>query len=146
MKALITTLIIIFSSHLTFSQEGEKKEIFDLVEDMPIFPSCAKKKSKVKRESCTNYEIQMFVVKNVRFPSSQFGKGLSGTSYVQYVINKQGIVDQIKIVKGFDHKEGYLFDEEAIKVIKKLPKFLPAMTKGIPQKVQYTMPIRFSEK
>jgi TonB family protein len=57
--------------------------------------------------------------------------------YINFVIEKNGKVSNVTIARGVDK----LIDDEAIRVIKLLPKFIPAKQRGKPVRMQYTVPI-----
>jgi protein TonB len=63
--------------------------------------------------------------------------GIQGKVYVNFVIEKNGKVSNVTIARGVDA----LIDNEAIRVIKLLPKFTPAKQRGKPVRMQYTVPI-----
>ena len=65
--------------------------------------------------------------------------GVEGLVILQFVVNKEGEVSDIAVVK----KLGSGTDEEAIRVAKTLPKFAPAKQNGRPVSFRYTLPVRF---
>ncbi|MDI6833957.1 MAG: energy transducer TonB, partial [Bacteroidales bacterium] len=64
---------------------------------------------------------------------------ISGTVYVQFVVEKDGSISDIKVVRGI----GGICDEEAVRVITKMPNWIPAKQKGIPVRSYYVIPIAF---
>lgn len=64
---------------------------------------------------------------------------ITGKVFVEFVIEKDGSVTNIKVVKGL-HKS---CDEEAIRLISILPKFKPGEQSGIPVRMKMVMPITF---
>ena len=75
--------------------------------------------------------------KNFEFPELARQMGIQGKVYVNFVIERNGRVSSITIARGVDK----LIDDEAIRVIKKLPTFQPAKQRGKPVRMQYTVPI-----
>ncbi|KAA3647571.1 MAG: energy transducer TonB [Bacteroidetes bacterium] len=144
MKKIISIFTLIILCSISYGQD--QKEEFTIVENMPIFKGCEKKKTQSKRDQCTNVELYKFIVKNVRYPKDLFGQGLSGTTYVTFRVDTTGKVIDERIEGKFPGESGYKFDEEALKVVRQIPTMTPGMTKGEPQAVQYTIPVRFSEK
>ena len=61
---------------------------------------------------------------------------------VQFVIMEDGTLDQAKVVRGIDP----LLDEEALRVVKLMPKWKPGTQKGEPVRVKYTVPVVFRLK
>ena len=68
--------------------------------------------------------------------------GIQGKVYVNFVIEKNGRVSSVTIARGVDK----LIDDEAIRIIRKLPRLSPAMNNGKAVRMQYTVPINASLK
>ncbi len=58
---------------------------------------------------------------------------------VNFVVNEDGSISDVKVVRGI----GRGCDEEAMRVVKMMPKWKPGRQKGEPVKVSYTLPISF---
>ena len=107
----------------------EKDEIFVSVEEMPVFPGG---------------EVEMFkyISKNINYPQIDMDAGIEGMVYVSFVVNKQGDVEGVKVLKGVSDS----MNKEAERVIKSMPKWKAGLQRGRPVKVQFTIPIRFRLK
>ncbi len=81
------------------------------------------------------------IIKKVNYPNIAKQAGLEGRVILLAYINEQGVVDDVKIVKGI----GGGCDEEAINAIKKT-KFTLGKNKGVPVKVKLTLAIVFKLK
>ncbi len=79
------------------------------------------------------------IQKAVRYPGRAISNGIEGKLYASFVVNAQGEVVDVKIVKGL----GYGLDEESIRAIKTLPRFIPGKQNGREVSVQYTVPITY---
>lgn len=100
------------------------KEVFVVVETMPIFP----------------YEdVQGWIAKHVKYPKQAVAMGVQGKVFVQFIIEKDGLVSNVKVVKGVDE----LLNKEAIRVIKMMPKWIPGKQREKPVRVSFTLPIYF---
>ena len=66
--------------------------------------------------------------------------GITGTVYVQFVVDQNGEVVDVTVVRGAASKD---LDQEATRVIKALPKWTPGKQTGKPVRVQFTLPIKF---
>lgn len=119
-------------------EEEESDEVlnFAVVESVPIFPGCEKAKNNEERSACFQKEIQKFSYKNFKIPEMARAMGIEGKVYVNFIIEKDGSVSNVTIARGVDK----LLDDEAIRVIKKLPKFTPAKQRGKPVRMIFTMP------
>jgi protein TonB len=80
-----------------------------------------------------------FIADNLKYPSIALEQELQGVVIVRFVVEKDGSVGDVTVRKSLSDE----CDEAAIKVVKKLPKFIPAKSQGNPVRVWYTLPIRF---
>lgn len=110
---------------------------FAVVESVPIFPGCEDASSNDEKKAC--FQKQMFghVRDNFKFPEMARQMGIQGKVYVNFVIEKNGSISNVEVVRGVDP----LLDEEAARVIKQLPDMTPAKQRGKPVRMSFTMPI-----
>lgn len=101
-------------------------KVFDFVEEKPEYEGGMAALSK-------------FLQKNLRYPSRAQRMGIEGTVYVSFIVDQKGEITQVEIVKGIDMS----CDEEAARVIAKMPKWKPGKQSGMAVKVRYMMPIKF---
>ena len=80
-----------------------------------------------------------FLEKNLRYPSQARDEGVQGRVTISFVVEKNGELSNIKVLKGI----GFGCDEEAKRVIAKSPFWKPGIQNGRPVRVAYTMPIFF---
>ncbi len=80
-----------------------------------------------------------FVRENIKYPKIAAEKGIQGNVFVGFIVEKDGSITNIKIVRGKDPS----LDEEALRVTKLMPKWKPAMQRGKPVRCILTMPIIF---
>jgi TonB family protein len=100
--------------------------VFYIVDEMPEFPG---------GEDALRQEIS----RNVKYPVLSQENGVQGKVYVTFVVAKDGSVVDTKIARGVDP----LLDEEALRVVNNLPKWIPGKQDGKPVNVSYTVPINF---
>ena len=84
-------------------------------------------------------EFRFFIQKNLKYPEDAQKKGISGTVYIQFDVDKEGNVRNAKVVRGVDP----WLDAEALRVTKLSPKWTPAEDKGEKVNVRFTFPIVF---
>jgi len=108
-------------------EEQEEAEIFYIVEDMPSF----------KGEGLNGF--RNWVIKNLQYPEIAAENGISGTVYVQFVVEPSGLVNKVTIMRGVDPA----LDKEAIRVVKTSPKWTAGKQRGKPVRVAFTFPIKF---
>ncbi len=99
---------------------------FLFVEKMPEFPG-------------GDQALLSFIAKNVKYPRKARNLHISGRVTIDFVVEKDGSVSQIKLKRGI----GAGCDEEAIRVVGLLPKFSPGKQRGIPVRVHMSVPIVF---
>ena len=105
----------------------EEPEVFLIVEDPPSFPGG---------------EAKMFeyLGKNLKYPPMAKDAGIQGIVYVTFVVLEDGDVTDVKVLRGI----GGGCDEEAIRVVKNMPKWKPGKQRGKAVRVQFNLPIRFT--
>lgn len=79
------------------------------------------------------------IQKSVKYPSLALRNGVEGRIFVSFVVNSQGDVSDVKVVKGL----GSGLDEETIRAVNALPKFIPGKQNGRAVSVAFTVPISF---
>jgi protein TonB len=79
------------------------------------------------------------IQKAVRYPSLALRNGVEGRVFVSFVVNPKGEVTDVKIVKGL----GSGLDEETMRAIKTLPKFIPGKQNGREVSVAFTVPVTY---
>jgi periplasmic protein TonB len=120
-------------------REAVTDEVFTIVEDMPRFRGCEKEKTAQAADECFQRELYKFLSANLRYPAQAKAANLQGKVFVSFVVDKDGSVTDVKVLRGI----GGGCDEEAVRVIKMLPKFTPGKQRGRPAKVMYQLPINF---
>ena len=111
--------------------------MFRLVEDAPIFPGC-EDVTKDERLGCFTDKIQRHVQKNFRYPEAAQEMNIEGKVHVGFRIGKDGYITDVQL-RG-PHK---LLENEAARIIGKLPKMTPGKQRGVPVKVPFNIPINF---
>lgn len=104
-------------------------KIFTAVEISPKFPG-------------GDAELYKTLAQNIRYPEKAIKGNIQGRVTVQFVVEKDGSVGEVKVVRGKDPE----LDKEAVRVVKSLPKFNPGMMNGSPVRCWYTLPITFNLK
>lgn len=107
-------------------EEEEVDEIFTIVEDQPT-------------PDGGMAAFYQYVQKNLKYPAQARRMGIEGKVFVQFVVDKDGSLTEVKAVKGI----GAGCDEEAENVIKSAPKWKPGKQRGRAVKVRMILPITF---
>lgn len=104
-------------------------EVFTIVEEMPSF---------IGGEE----ELYTYLSQNIKFPHLAKDAGIQGLVYVTFIIMEDGTISNARVLRGI----GAGCDEEALRVIKKMPNWKPGKQRGRPVRVQFNMPINFKLK
>ncbi|WP_425234269.1 energy transducer TonB [Ulvibacterium sp.] len=107
-----------------------------VVEVVPIFPGCEQEKDK---RACFNRMILKHVRKTFRYPEISQEMGVQGKVYMNFVIQKDGSIGEVKIARSPDKNLGM----EATRIIDKLPKMTPGKQAGRAVRVPFSIPITF---
>lgn len=83
-----------------------------------------------------------FINYNLVYPLKARNKKKEGTVIVEFIIEIDGTIKNTKIIKGFDKE----CNDEAERVIKSFPKWIPGESNGMKTRVKYTLPITFEIK
>ena len=105
----------------------EESGVFYNPEQYPQFPN--------------NSDIGLFewVQSNLKYPEIAKKNGVQGRVVVQFLIKKDGSIEDVKVYRSRHHA----LDEEAIRIVKTFPKFIPGKRNGVPVDMWYTLPIDF---
>src|SRR5688572_13786760 len=84
--------------------------------------------------------MMAFLAKNIKYPKEAFENRIEGLSIITFVVDHRGYTGNYRILKPL----GYGTDQEAIRVLQTMPKWIPGKRDGKPVKVRYTLPVKFS--
>lgn len=105
----------------------ETDQPYSYVEQMPQFPG-------------GELEMIKFIRLNLRYPPMAQENRITGTVVVNFVVDRDGKITRVKVIRGV----GGGCDEEAVRVISKMPTWSPGKQGGKAVLVSFTVPIRYS--
>ena len=108
-------------------EEFEKNNVLPVAEQMPEFPGGMP-------------ALIEYMQKEMRYPKKCREAGVEGRSLITFVVKKNGKVKNFEVARSSGDK---LLDKEAMRVIKKMPKWKPGMHDGKKVNVLFTLPITF---
>lgn len=115
---------------LVFNSKEDKNEkvdeIFVFVEEMPEFPG-------------GDLALRKYLTNAVKYPVIAQENGIQGKVYVSFIIDESGYITNIELMRGIDSS----LDNEALRVVRTLPKWKPGKQAGKAVKVRYSVPIHF---
>jgi TonB family protein len=83
--------------------------------------------------------LREWVYQYLKYPQSAIRNGIQGTVMIQFIIEKDGKVTDVKVVKGVDEE----LDAEALKVVSASPKWKPGKVSGSKVRSSLTLPVEF---
>ena len=104
----------------------KEEEIFVAVEQQPEFPG-------------GTAALMKWLASNVRYPQMALENGISGRVIVKFVVEKDGSVSGVTLVRGVDKD----LDREAIRVVKSMPKWQPGKNNGQAVRCYFNLPVNF---
>lgn len=87
--------------------------------------------------------LMAFLGKNIQYPIPCVDNGIEGKVYIRFVVEKDGTVSNVVVLKQPAGEGGTLLAKEAVRVVRRLEKFKPATQNGKPVRVYYTLPVTF---
>lgn len=135
MTKLITITIFLFGLSVNAKAQNSAEEnqdtVLTIVEQMPEYPGGMN-------------ALTLYLQKNIKYPKKDRNKGIEGTVYVEFVIDKDGSILLTRVSKMDRNDATQAMKVEAVRVISEMPKWKPGMQRGKNVKVRYTIPIKFS--
>lgn len=105
---------------------NSNEDFFTVVEQQPAYPG--------------GYgEMRKFLAMNIRYPEAAKSTNISGTVYLRFIVETDGSISNIGVDRGI----GGGCEEEAIRVLKMMPGWIPGKQRGKPVRVKFSMPIEF---
>jgi len=105
--------------------------IYEVVDEFPKFPG-------------GDSALMKFLSENVNYPEAAQKAGAQGRFLTKFVVNADGSIVDVEINKDSkSYVENKELEDEAIRVIKLMPKWTPGKVKGKPVRVRFMLPITF---
>ncbi len=126
MYKLITALMLIFIGQASFAQLTDNNKVFVFVEQAPEFPG-------------GDEAIVKFLSQNIVYPKYEQDHNIEGKVLLRFVVMEDGHVDSVTVVRGVSTN----LDNEAVRVVKMLPKFKPGMQQGKAVRTFFNLPVSY---
>lgn len=104
----------------------KEEEIYAAVDVVPEFPGGMP-------------ALMTWLGANVRYPETAQINNVQGRVVVKFVVEKNGSIAQVEVVKGVDKD----LDKEAVRVVSKMPKWSPGKKDGVPVRAYFNLPVTF---
>ncbi len=126
-KLILLVALALFCSTSVMAQTVVvDEEIFLVVENEPEFPGGSD-------------SLYAYIARNIKYPETAKKEKIEGRVFVTFVIEKDGQVSSAKILRDIGGGCG----EEAIRVVKNMPKWKPGTQRGNPVRFQFNLPVSF---
>ncbi|GAA4037596.1 hypothetical protein GCM10022409_23380 [Hymenobacter glaciei] len=125
--------VLLFANQAARAQQQSSpaEPVYVVVDKMPRFKSA----------DSTSVSMLDYLSRTTRYPVGALRDGATGRVYVSFVVNKNGAVEQVKVVKK-GHVE---LNKEALRVVSEMPRWeVPAQKDGQPVSTAFTVPITFN--
>ena len=86
-------------------------------------------------------ELSKHLQENIKYPANALLKGIEGTVYVQFIVEKDGSITNVKVSKGVDEE----LDKEAIRVVSTMPHWKPGKINGVVVRTKNEYPVKFKK-
>ncbi len=114
--------------HKSKHEEDDNRPLV-IAEEMPMFPG-------------GEAAMMEYIQKNIKYPRKERKHGISGTCYVTFVVEADGSLTGVSIIRGV--KDGPGIDAESIRVVSAMPKWKPGKQDGVLKRVQFNLPIKYT--
>jgi TonB family protein len=118
--------VIIITTKKEGIKAGTQEKIYTEVEQNASFPGGQR-------------EMNKFLSKNLKYPEKAQRAYVKGRVFLSFIVKSTGEIDDIQVVKGL----GFGLDEEAIRIVKAMPKWIPGMQSGKKVNSKFNLPISF---
>jgi protein TonB len=104
----------------------EENKVFDVVEQMPSYPGGMG-------------ALMQYLSSNIKYPVIAEENGIQGRVICTFVVERDGSITDVRIAKSVDPS----LDKEAMRVVSKMPRWIPGKQNGSAVRVKYTVPVTF---
>ena len=107
----------------------DDKEKNTNIDELPSFPG-------------GDAKLREWIKKNMKYPSYAKNNGIEGQVLVVFIVEKDGSISNAEVSWGVDPS----LDQEALRIVNKMPKWKPGTQNGVAMRVKYRLPITFTLK
>jgi protein TonB len=131
-RFLFVLVVFMLTKNITHAQNNTSNDSiynFENLDKEPVFNE-------------GNGDLNEFIKKNIMYPKQSRKDQIEGKVYVQFVIEKNGKVTNIKILKGLNED----CNKEVIRIVDKMPRWKPGEKNNQPVRTFFNLPVKFSLK
>jgi len=107
---------------------------------MPRFLGCEDLLGSAEdKKVCADQKMLTFIYQHIKYPKRARLKNIEGMAIIRFVVEKDGTIQELNVLQGITKE----ISKECIRVINKMPAWIPGKVNGEPVRVQFYLPIRF---
>jgi TonB family protein len=114
------------SMKLNSGKELHNDSIYFMADEMPRFPG-------------GDDSLMAYLKANIHYPPAALASRKEGKVIVSFIIGRNGMPSHVKLIRGI----GNGCDEEALRLVRTMPKWIPGKVKGKDVRVQFNLPVKF---
>ncbi len=155
-KLLFLSLTMLLANGLLFGQllpqspaappaAVDNDEVYKVVETRPLFSSItcdSLDRKTTERIDCAAKALHDYLYEHLNYPEIARKNGVEGTVYANFIIEKDGSITNIKIVRDIGAGCG----DAVLELLSKMPKWVPAMQRNKVVRIQQMLPVKFMLK
>ncbi|MGI9159409.1 MAG: TonB family protein [Saprospiraceae bacterium] len=84
--------------------------------------------------------LLQYLMEEVQYPKSALENGITGVAVVRFVVNKEGVVQDVQLLKD----PGGGCGQEAVRAVQAMSSWIPGFHDDQPGKVRYSLPVKFN--
>lgn len=125
-KLPILIILTVFTFNSIAQNSESNEEPMDFAENDPQFPG-------------GDDSMRIYIQENISYPEEARKLGEQGVVYVQFIVEKDGSLSNVKVVRGVSES----LDAESVRVVKSMPNWIPGEQDGKKVRVRFTLPISY---
>lgn len=141
MKRILTSLFVLFS----LSGWAQSDSLLPPPIDIETLPSNDGSLTRVEKQPQFpggEQALVDYMKENLRYTENMRKAQMAGTVQVAFTITAKGELENVRVLRGITNGEA--LSEEALRVVNAMPRWEPALVKGVPVPMDHVLPVRFS--
>ncbi|HEY0976891.1 MAG TPA: energy transducer TonB [Flavobacteriales bacterium] len=110
------------------AREPDSTTVYTVVEQMPEFPG-------------GSGALMVYLSKNIQYPAEALEAGIEGKVFLRFVVDREGLVKDVEVLRGVPGAPS--LQQEAVRVVKRMPRWAPGRQNGKAVATHYTLPVMF---
>jgi len=121
-------VLLITTKRLTITEIGSRDDVYNIVENMPLF------------EGGDVQKFSQWVRSRAKYPEIAYKNGIQGKVFIGFIVEPDGSVTNVTLLRGVDKS----LDDEALRVVRSSPQWKPGMQRGENVPVRFSITVNFS--